>query len=118
RNFRAAILESLHDGIVACDAEGNLTLFNRATSEFHGLPAGPVPAEQWAVQYNLYHADGKTPMTRDEVPLFRALQEGQIEDVEMVIIAKDQPPRQLLVNGKAIYDEGNRKIGAVVSMHD
>src|SRR5690606_23320846 len=25
RNFRAAILESLHDGIVACDAEGRLT---------------------------------------------------------------------------------------------
>lgn len=118
RNFLAAILESLHDGIVACDADGKLTLFNRATSAFHGLPAEPLPAEQWATHYNLYHTDGTTPMTRDQIPLFRALQEGHVENVELVIVAKDQPPRQLLASGRAIYDEGNRKIGAVVSMHD
>jgi PAS domain S-box-containing protein len=37
REFLKATLESLKVGIVACDAEGNLTLFNKASREFHGV---------------------------------------------------------------------------------
>ena len=36
--FAQALLESLQTGIVACNAQGVLTLFNQATREFHGLP--------------------------------------------------------------------------------
>ncbi|MCA1588881.1 MAG: PAS domain S-box protein [Acidobacteria bacterium] len=36
--FMETLLENIHDGIVACNSEGVLTLFNRATREFHGLP--------------------------------------------------------------------------------
>ncbi|MEJ7714000.1 MAG: hypothetical protein WKF84_30175 [Pyrinomonadaceae bacterium] len=31
REFLTALLENMSEGIVACDAEGTLTLFNRAT---------------------------------------------------------------------------------------
>ena len=75
--FLDAVLQSLSDGVVACDAEGRLTLFNRATREFHGLPETPVPAEQWATHYSLFRADGTTPLPTDEVPLVRALR-GEI----------------------------------------
>ena len=69
--FMKALLENVQDGIVACNAEGVLTLFNRATREFHGLPEEPIPADQWPDRYDLYRADGKTPMTKDEIPLYR-----------------------------------------------
>jgi len=48
RQFLRALLESLEVGIVACDQNGILTLFNRATREFHGLPEEPLPPERWA----------------------------------------------------------------------
>jgi nitrogen fixation/metabolism regulation signal transduction histidine kinase len=32
-----AILENLSEGVVACDATGALSFFNRATREFHGI---------------------------------------------------------------------------------
>lgn len=38
RDFLGAVLESLEEGVVACDADGVLTLFNEATRRFHGLP--------------------------------------------------------------------------------
>lgn len=62
REFLATVLNSLKEGIVACDAEGNLTLFNQATRELHGITEEELSPEEWAGHYNLYQADGSTPM--------------------------------------------------------
>jgi diguanylate cyclase (GGDEF)-like protein/PAS domain S-box-containing protein len=116
--FLRTVLENISNGIVACDAEGNLTVFNRATREFHGISATSTTPDKWAEQYNLYHADGKTLMQMEDVPLYRALQEGSVSDAEMVIIPKNCEPRAIIASGKALVDNKNRKLGAVVVMHD
>jgi len=118
QEFTQAVLENMADGIVACDAGGTLTLFNRATREFHGLPAAPIPPEQWAKHFDLYRADGRTPMQTEEIPLFRALQGQTVRKVEMVIAPKDGPRRTMLADGQAFFDGAGRKLGAVVVMHD
>src|SRR5439155_10677762 len=59
RKFLRALLDSLDAGVVACDQDGTLTLFNRATRELHGLEEQSIPPEQWASQYKLYQADGE-----------------------------------------------------------
>ena len=41
------ILDNLKVGVVACDAKGNLTYFNKTTREFHGLPQENITSEQW-----------------------------------------------------------------------
>lgn len=48
QSFLAAVLNNLSNALVACDADGQLTLLNPAARELHGLPAVPLPAEQWA----------------------------------------------------------------------
>ena len=116
--FLGAILEHVQDGIVACDAGGTLTLFNRATREFHGLPSEPMPPEFWAEHYDLYNADGQTRMTREEVPLFRALRGEQVSGVEMVIVPKHGRRRTVLASGRSFRDDRGEGLGAVVSMHD
>ncbi|HEX7070215.1 MAG TPA: ATP-binding protein [Rhodothermales bacterium] len=118
REFLKAVLDNIQVGIVACNAEGRLTLFNQVTRELHGLPAEPLPPEQWAEHYDLYYPGGRTRMRPDDVPLKRAFAGERVRDVEMVIAPKDQPPRILLANGQAFYGADGRKRGAVVSMHD
>ncbi|MBD2033806.1 response regulator [Leptolyngbya sp. FACHB-321] len=118
QEFLQVILNTIEAGIVACDAAGTLTLFNRATREWHGLPEQPLPAEQWAQHYNLYHGDGKTLMRMEEIPLFRAWQEGSVQDVEMKIVPQQGQARMLLGSGQAILDSQGHKLGAVVVMHD
>ncbi|MHC5730739.1 MAG: PAS domain-containing protein, partial [Nostoc sp.] len=88
REFLNAIIHNITDGIVVCDANGKLTLFNNATREFHGLPVESLPAEQWAEHFSLYQADGQTPLSITEIPLFRALQGEIVENAEMVIAPK------------------------------
>jgi PAS domain S-box-containing protein len=115
REFLKVLLENITDGIVACDAEGRLTIFNRATRELHGLPEAPLPPDEWAQHYDLYEPDGVTPLSKEHIPLYRALQGEQVRDAEMVIAPKQGAARTLLSSGRALTDAQGRKIGAVVS---
>ncbi|MDZ7950853.1 AAA family ATPase [Nostoc sp. DedQUE09] len=118
REFLNAIIHNITDGIVVCDASGKLTLFNKATREFHGLPVESLPAEQWAEHFDLYQLDGQTPLSKTEIPLFRALQGEIVENAEMVIAPKHGSMRILLASGQAIFDSSGNKLGAVVVMRD
>jgi PAS domain S-box-containing protein len=118
REFLAALLENMEDGIVACDAEGINSLFNRATRVFHGLPDEPLPAERWAEHYDLFLADGETRMAREDIPLFRALQGERVRNAEMVIAPKHGTRRRLTASGRALFSASRKKLGAVVVVHD
>ena len=118
KNFVRTLLDNLSDGIVFCDSEGVITLFNSATRKFHGLPQKAIAAEQWAEYYDLYLPDGKTKMSKPEIPLFRALSGESVRDVEMMIIPKQGKARTLLANGDPIIDSNGEKIGAIVAMRD
>jgi len=118
QEFLNAILDSMQDGVVACDDRGHLRLFNRATREFHGQVEEALPAGEWASKYQLFGADGITPLATEDVPLFRAFRDEQIKDVVMTIVPSDRPARIVTANGRALHDLNGRKIGAVVSMHD
>ena len=118
RIFLEGVLENLDAGVVACDAEGTLTLFNRATRELGNFPAELIPSQRWAEHFDLYRADGVTPLPTAEVPLRRALDGEHVHDAEVVIAPKGAEPRTVLVNGHSLHDERNVLLGAVVAMHD
>ncbi len=52
-----AILATVDVGVVACAANGELTMFNRAAREFHGLPPEAIDPALWAQHYDLFEAD-------------------------------------------------------------
>jgi PAS domain S-box-containing protein len=118
RAFLAAVLEAIEDGVVACGPDGKLTLFNRATRTFHGLPQEGLPPEQWTEHYNLYREDGSTPLPTAEIPLARALAGEHVSDSRMVIAPRGGTARTVVASGRPLYDEDGQQLGAVVSMHD
>ena len=118
KSFLEAIINSLDDGIVACDRDGVLTLFNSAAEKFHGLPLKTIPADDWAKYYDLYLSDSHTPMSKDDIPLYRVLRGELVQNVEMMIIPKVGKSRFLLANGNPVIDRDGTKIGAVVAMRD
>ena len=118
RRFLRAVLDNLDSGVVACDQNGILTLFNRATRELHGLPEQPLPPEQWAAHYSLYHADGKTPLETEAIPLHRAMRGEHLHQAEVAIRRQDGSLHVVVCSGQPIIDEHDRKVGAVVTMQD
>ncbi|WP_324631029.1 PAS domain-containing protein [Phormidium sp. CCY1219] len=118
REFLNVLLDNLTDGIIACDPDGKLTRANRATQEYCGLPEKSIPLYEWPEYYEIYEADGKTPMPVERIPLARALQGETSKNVEMVMVPKQGKPRTLLVSGQAIADAEGTQLGAVVTLRD
>ncbi|HEY6195745.1 MAG TPA: response regulator [Candidatus Eisenbacteria bacterium] len=118
RNFLRALLDSLEAGVVACDQEGTLTLFNRATRELHGLPERPLPPSEWASHYHLFAADGVRPLRTEEIPLARVLRGERLKNVEISIRHTSGAVRTVLASGQPITDDRGRHLGGVVALHD
>ena len=117
--FVRGVLDTVAVGIVACDAEGHLTLFNPTTRDFHGIAAdASIPAQDWAHHFDLFDVDGITPLQADEVPLYKALTEGLVEDLEIVIAPHHLPARLVRCDGRALRDADGRTVGAVLAMTD
>jgi two-component system, sensor histidine kinase and response regulator len=117
QEFLKAVLENARNGIAACDMQGILAFFNRAARKLLGK-ADPLPAEKWAAGYGLYHADGKTLLAKEEIPLYRALHGEKVRDVELVIRPNGSEARTLLINAQPITDANGNQLGAVVVMED
>jgi len=113
-----AVLESIDVGVVLCDAVGNLSLFNRAARGILGRDMKAIAPAEWAQHYALCHADGRTPLAMDEVPLARALTGETMRDETIVIARTDGPPHTVLVSGRPLRSPSGRPLGAVVAMKD
>lgn len=117
--FVQAVLDSVAVGIVACDGDGHLTLFNHATRDFHGIPAdSTLPTDEWAGHFDLFQPDGTTPLQPDQIPLVVALRQGVVADVEMVIAPHGLPSRLVRCDGRALHGPDGATVGAVVAMTD
>ncbi len=135
REFLRAVLESIQEAVVACDAAGNLTFVNHFTRELEepashsSTPAEsstPVVARSgdrattaadWTRHFTLYHPD-KTPLAEDEFPLFRALRGERVRDVELVLVPAHGPAHVVLASGQPLLDAQGNKLGAVLALHD
>jgi PAS domain S-box-containing protein len=118
QEFTRVLLEHLSDGVVACDAEGNLVLFNEAARRWHGVDAQRLKPGEWAREYDLFSADGKTLLRTEDIPLVRVIRGENVRDAGMAIAAKGQPIRYILADGDALFDADGARVGAVVVMHD
>jgi diguanylate cyclase (GGDEF)-like protein/PAS domain S-box-containing protein len=115
--FLQVLLDTLDEGIVACDSEGRITVFNPSARRLHRLaddsdPIGQIPTDQ-----GLRHADG-SPIAARENPLIRAMSGEQVRDVEIVLESAAGERRKVSVNGQALLDDEGLMLGAVVAMHD
>lgn len=118
REFLAAILDCIEDGVVACDQNGILTLFNRASRRIHGISEAPLPPERWAEYYDICESDGGTRIKTEDIPLYKALHGINVTNQEIVVKPKDALPVILLSTGRQLVDRRGNKLGAVVTLHD
>lgn len=113
-----AILDSVDVGVVACDAQGKITLFNRAARELHGLPAEALDPRDWATHYDLFDANGTERLKQADIPLFRAWQGEVVKNAAMSIAPRGRPVYKLMASGRRMQGVGGELLGAVVVMSD
>ena len=116
--FNRVLLENQAEGVVACDADLKLVLFNRTAREWHGLDAASIPPEQWSRHYGLYDAKGEHELTVDQIPLIRAFNGEHLQNVGMSINAIGQQTRFVSCSAAAFFDASGKKLGAVAIFRD
>jgi len=116
RIFHHAILENIQDGIVACDAHGKISLFNRASRHLYGRTLSD-PKSVHLSELEHYSPDEISPIPPAETPLAKALAGITLKNEEVVVFRK-HTQHNLRVNGQAMYDSQGKKLGAVISLHD
>ncbi len=79
-----AVLDSMHEGLVAADEHGKFIIWNPAAEKILGLGATGLPPNEWSAHYGFYLPDGVTPIPPGQTPLQRAMA-GEVVATEMLV---------------------------------
>lgn len=77
-----------------------------------------VPVEDWAEAFHVYNPVTRMPLTTEQLPMYRALSEGRVQDVEVLIAPPGGLERVLCVSATALYDSLGTVLGVLVRGRD
>nr|WP_276611111.1 sensor domain-containing diguanylate cyclase [Kineococcus siccus] len=112
--FGDTVLATVDVGVAVSDAEGRLTLLNDTARTWCGLD----PGTDLAAAGGDGVADGLTALVADDSPLRRALAEGRVEGVELLLAPAGRPPVPVTCSARRMTAADGTLAGAVVAMHD
>jgi PAS domain S-box-containing protein len=119
RNLRETLLQSIDVGIFTIDTSQTLTAVNAVAKEMLGIDADSLPYMELFEHFTIYTSDGKTKVPPKQTPLFRALKNQVVTNVELIFESKqDGSRRNVIINAQPIYDSDDKMTGAVSACHD
>lgn len=102
-------------GVVCASGDGRTVFANRRIRQMVGLVPPGVPAEVWGESFGLANIDGRPYKSASEIPLMRALEEG---DVRVQMLSRDGPRASVLdCVTTPVVDVGGRCLGSVGVFH-
>lgn len=105
------ILQGLPTAIYSCDAQGRITLYNKAAVNIWGREP-EIGRDLWCGAWRIYRTDG-TPLPLDQCPMARTIQEGRSITEEVVIERPDGIRHYVEPHPQPIFDNSGKVIGAV-----
>jgi signal transduction histidine kinase/CHASE3 domain sensor protein len=119
RRLVRVILDSMGDGVVACDGDGKFLIWNPAAKRILGIGATDSRPEEWSRLYGVFALDETTPLAPEDVPLVRALRGESVNQAE-VFIRNEKLPQGVIITmtARPLEDDQGRFRGAVAVFHD
>jgi len=116
----ATVVGELPVALLSCDVRGQLTHYNREAMKLCGISAQSEagPRNPYPVSSQVFQADGKTPVPRDERPLARALRGDVCKDVEYVVVLPDGSVRIVLATSMRLVGPEGQPLGALAVQQD
>lgn len=118
RQFLQTVLDSVQEGIVACDEKGALTVFNHAAETIYGKCLTEEAPEQWLEHFELQSLEGDSLLQKGDNPLIKLLNSQNIINFEFSLLAADKSMKILKANNAHVVNGQKQVIGAVVSFQD
>jgi len=115
-----AVINSMSDAVIICDALGRIVRMNPAGRTIYGLAGNEVPATLHDLRegVNLRDMSGKL-LTWEEMPLSRVLEGAMVENVDLRALRKDSGEEWIgNYNGVSIREGEGRVSMAVLTVRD
>ena len=116
RSLNEAMIDQLHDGIIAIDALGATLVVNDAARDLLGLGPTTRVHEIGEDQLHLLDPNG-VPAEGDDHPLRRVRAGTTLRNQEYLVLAGDHY-RHLLVSATPVRDDEGEQIGSVIGFTD
>ena len=115
-----AVFANIDDGVIASDPDGNYLVFNRSAERILGTHMADVAIEHRSERYGLYLPDGVTLVPSEQLPLTRALRNGEAtDDVDLVVHNEHRPNGvRIRVSGRPVIDHAGHNLGGVIVFRD
>ena len=113
------IINSLSEGVVATNLEGECLVANTTAREIIGMSPSNGAPEECDEKYEMFYPDKTTPIPAPELPLYKAMQGEITDDVKLVFRNQSRPEGVFVsVSGRPLHDETGDVIGGVIAMRD
>jgi len=113
------IFNSISDGVVVADENGNFTVFNPSAERMVGVGRTDTSPDQWTDRYGIFFPDRETIIPTEELPLVRAIRGEASDEVEMFIRNPRVPEGVYIsVSGRPLHDESGITQGGVIVFRD
>ena len=113
------IFDSLSEGVVATNLEGEFLVANPSAQEMVGTAPVEGAPEEWSETYGTFYSDKTTLVPSTELPLYKALQGETTDDVKLVFRNKNRPEGVFVsLSGRPLHDETGALVGGVIAMRD
>ncbi len=112
------IIDSIGDGLILANQQGEFVLFNRAAAAIFGQLSNEKSHEEWSSTYGLFLPDQKTLFPDAELPLSRAIKGEYVNDVEVFVRRQDAENRWVSISGYPVVDMSSEITGGVIVCRD
>ena len=113
------IFENLSEGVVATGLDGEFLIANPTAQEISGMGPTEGDPEEWSETYGTFYPDEVTPIPSTELPLYKAMQGKETNNVKLVLRNPSRPDGVFIsVSGRPLYDDKNNLMGGVIVMRD
>lgn len=114
-----ATLNSIHDGVVLYDRNGQFKYENPAARRMIGGDVGHLPPEEKLKALGFYLPDQTTPLHFDDLPLVRAWRGESFENAEVFVRNATHPDGGWAqISASPIRGEDGSTLGAIMVMRD
>ncbi|MCY4587492.1 MAG: PAS domain S-box protein [Bryobacterales bacterium] len=113
------VFNSISDGVVVADENGNFTIFNPSAERIVGIGLTESDPDEWTDRYGIFFPDRVTPVPTEELPLVRAIR-GEASD-EMELFIRNARVREgvyISVSGRPLQDDSGMTKGGVIVLRD
>jgi diguanylate cyclase (GGDEF)-like protein/PAS domain S-box-containing protein len=117
RRLMAAVLDQLHEGVVATDLFGVPTIVNQAARRMYELGPTVMPAAEDLERTTLLDADG-IPLVAGSIPFARVRRGETLRSEHLSLFGSDGSLRHVEVSGQPVRNADGEMLGTVVGYRD